>query len=105
MPVRAEGLKQRYLQFSSVHFKHGNPAQGSKSNRVNFQPVFTILARQKSIVVVNSGEVITNYIASYEAKSTTKPAGASISIAHLHQFFFFCGFLEMCGVCGMVVGV
>ena len=23
----------------------------------------------------------------------------------IYDFFFFCGFLEMCGVCGMVVGV
>ena len=29
----------------------------------------------------------------------------SASLTKLFPSFFFCGFLEMCGVCGMVVGV
>ena len=46
-----------------------------------------------------------SWIALFRAFSSHRQPSASLTkLFPSFFFFFFCGFLEMCGVCGMVVG-
>ena len=46
-----------------------------------------------------------SWTALFRAFSSHRQPSASLTKLFPSFFFFFCGFLEMCGVCGMVVGV